>query len=335
MSTSLRVAVLGATGALGGAVLDRLAGRAGHWRVTAFGGPNRSPRVDSVPFGAESLPVEPVGGIAEAEADVVVCAAPPAIAARLVPGLAGRGRVVVDLGNATAGAVDAPLWVPALNGDLPADFAASRVVRVPGGAGWLLGAVASALVDEGLARLTATVLLPATRRGRGGGDEFGEQVVASFQQRDPPRRHFPDGLAFDVDPEDTPDDEWSEAERLAAAEVHELCGLPVDRVAVTLATVPLHSGMVASLHLAGVGLDAAEAALRAAGALKLVSRAARVRPRVALGREQVLCGRPRRDPGGDGVHLWCAADNLAGPAATAVDVLDRLAHAGGIGRSEG
>lgn len=331
MSRTPRIALLGATGAMGGAVLERLAARPGAWSVLAFGGPNRSGRVDTVPFGADSLPVAAMGGVVDAEADVIVCAAPAAVGQRLAVGLADRGRLVIDVGNSTAGLRESPLWVPALGADLASEVAAAGLVRTPGAAGWLVSALAGPLAEVGLAAVVGAVLLPATRRGRLGGEELAEQLVATLQQREPPRRVFPEGLAFDVDPEDTPDDEWSEAERVAASEVNELVGLRADQVALTLGTLPLHSGLVASLHLRGVSLDEAETALRGSGSVKLLARATRVRPRAAIGREQVLVGRLRADPAGDGVHAWCAADNLGGPAAGVVDVLDRLVQAGLVG----
>lgn len=330
----VRVAVVGATGSVGEQVLERLARHADRFSVSAFGGPSRSPRVDQVPFGEASLPVDPVGAIAMVKLDAAVVCIPTAAARAVIPALAARGVVAIDVGDSTAGVVDAPLWVPSVGGLLPEGVPAAGVVRTPTAPGWLVAALAAPLVELGLSRVEATVLLPATSRGRAPSEELGQQVVASFTQGDPPRRYFPDGLAFDLLPEDVPPDEWSDRERLAAEEVAELTGLASDRVVITLATAPLFSGMSASLHLSGVGVDDAEVALSGAGALKSVQRTNRLRPRAFTGREQVGWGRLRPDPAGDGVHLWAAGDNLAGAGATAVEVLLRLAEAGIVSGSE-
>jgi aspartate-semialdehyde dehydrogenase len=180
--------------------------------------------------------------------------------------------------------------------------------------------------------VAGTLALPATVRGRAAIAELGQQVVASFSGQDPPRRVFADGLAFDVLPDEAEAGEWSEGERLAAAEIAALAAFPADRVAVTFGIFPLFAGMVASLHLRGVGLDAAEEALQAAEGLFPAPRSGKLRPRALAGKAAIGWGRLREDPAGDGVHLWVVADNLAGASgAVPVEVARRALAAGLVG----
>jgi len=324
----LEIVVVGATGAVGEQVLTALArSDLPLGVVRAYGSANRSRRVDEVAYGGETLPVEPISAFEVGRADAVLLCAPGVASARLAAGLVGRGPLVVDLGDATAGQTDAPLVHPGVATRLPPET--GDLVRTPGPAGWLVGAIAAPLAEVGLVGVSGTVLLPATRYGRGAMEELGQQVVASLTSQDPPRRLFAEGLAFDVLAEDTPEAEWSEPERLLADEVHAVCALAPERVAVSLGTGPWFAGMVASLHLRGVEEEAVATALGEAPGLKGLAATARLRPRAVAGRDTVWWGRLRADPGGDGVHLWAVADNLVGPGASAALGVLRLALSSG------
>lgn len=333
--TPLEIAVVGATGAVGEQLLTALSRSTlpiGVVRV--YGSANRSRSVDEVSYGSENLPVEAITSFDPSSADVVILCAPGPVGARLASGLKGRGPLVIDLGNSSAGVEDAPLVHPTLTTELPAEV--DGLVRTPSSVGWLLSLVVAPLIDAGLTGVSGTVMLPATSRGRSAMEELGQQVVASLTSQDPPRRIFPDGLAFDVIAEDTPAEEWSVPERLAAEEVASLTGLAPERIAVSLGTFPWFAGMVASLHLRGVDYDAAENALNDAPGLKGLSTSAKLRPRAVAGRDVVAWGRLRADPGGDGVHVWVVADNLVGAGAGAgLAVLQLAVEAGKLPRRSG
>lgn len=327
MSRKLEVAVFGATGAVGEQLLTALAdSKLPIGTLHVYGGPARSSRVDTVSFAAESLGVEPITRLAEGRPNLAFLAVPAAVSARLAPGLADRGCFVIDIGNVSG--LDAPLALPPTHGSLP-DGAISAL-RCPSAAGWMLASLLAPLADAGVTSVTGVVTLSAASRGRGAMDELAQQVVANFTQQDPPRRIFPDGLAFDVLPEDGPQDEWSGAERQAAEEVEVLAGIPASRVGIQLATLPLFSGSTCGLHLRGISVEAAMDAWRDAPALREVSRTEKLRPRAWLGRADIGWGRLRADPGGDGVHVWLVADPLVGAGAATPVRAAGLAYAAGL-----
>lgn len=321
MSSPPHVVVVGASGALGEQVLAALHGGAlagGGLRL--FGSSRRSSRVDAVPFGPDSLPVEPVGQLGEAEADLAFVCAPPEVAARVAAGLVARGAFVVVPGGGEGTGL--PLVQPGeLEGSL-GDVRIARGLRTPSAAGQLVAALAGPLRAAGLDAVRGTVLWSASHHGRAAVEELGQQVVASLTNQDPQRRVFPQGLAFDVLPEDAPDD-WSAAERRLAADVSALTGLGEAAVALSAGTIPAFAGLVASLQLGGVGVDAALAAWRDQPLLREISQVERLRPRVLTGKAVAGWGRLRADPAGDAVHVWACADNLSFSAWGAV----RLAEA--------
>ncbi len=327
--TSLELALVGATGVTGEQVLAALdASDVVLGALRAYGSAARSPRVDTVPFRGESVGVEPATALAAAKPDLAVLCVPPAIAAKLAPGLVSRGVVVIDVGNATAGVLAAPLALPGIEPSRD-EVARAGAVRTPSSVGALLAAVCAPLKAVGLTGCSAVVNVAASARGRAGIEELGQQVVATLNNQDPQRRVFVDGLAFDTLPEDVPTDEWSSAEQLAADEVTTLCGLP--EVVVQVATQPLFAGVSAGLHLRGVTVEDAEDALRGAPGLVAVSRTARLRPRAFLGKPGVAWGRLRADPRGDGVHLWVVSDDLASAGANVVQTTSWLLTAGLLG----
>jgi aspartate-semialdehyde dehydrogenase len=323
----LHVAVFGATGLAGTQVLSALAETSlPIGRVHAYGSARRAPGVDSVDFGDKSLPVSPVARHVGDSFDVAILCVPPKVAALLGPALVQRGVFVVDVGG-TSG-IEAPVWT---GGELPDAALRAGAVRTPSPGAWMLARVLGPL--SGVTGVRGTVSLPASAQGRAAMEELGAQVMATFNQTDPPRVEFPEGLAFDTLPSDADEDSWSAAELHVAEEVAALCGLPETRVAVTLATQPLFSGMSASVHVRGVALEAVHVAWSDAEGLRAVRTAARLRPRAWHERADVGWGRLREDPDGDGVHAWLVADNLAGAAGSvAVAALGAAHAAGALGR---
>lgn len=323
------IAVLGATGNVGEALLARLSTSAlAGAQVAAYA--SRATRRETVEFGSSTLPVRTLAEAAESGASLVLCALPPALAQRTVPSFIARGALVIDVGNSCGSTFPGPLCLPDVR---PVDEAAvtrAGGARTPGAVGWMLATVLAPLLPLGAWGVTGLVNLPVTAYGRLATEEFSEQVVASFNSKDPPRRRFPEGIAFDTLPEDVDTGEWSARERGAASEVSELLGVNPGRIGVQVCTQPIFTGMTAAVHIRGVDdAEAAEAALREALGLATSARMRALRPRKVMSRTPVYFGGVRADPAGDGIHLWLAADNLAG-AGAAVPVLlaERLLGAG-------
>lgn len=297
-------------------------------RLRAFGSAQRTSRVDHVQYGGEEVPVQPLSSLADDDSALLFLCVPPPVAEKLGRALAGRaGRVVVDVGD-WAG-LEGPVLLGRSDAALDEGFDPSGGVRIPSGPAWLVATLALPLLPRGLSGVSGTVLQGAGARGRSAVGELGDQVIASFNQQDPPRRIFPTGLAFDVLPEDGPGDEWSVAESRIASTLAAATGFAAERVAVQVATIPVFAGLSAGLHLRGVTVEDVHEALRGDAGLREVDRVEKLRPRAWTGRTTVGWGRVRADPAGDGVHLWAVADPVAGVAAAAVAAA-RALHARGF-----
>ncbi|MCB9778341.1 MAG: hypothetical protein H6742_07240 [Alphaproteobacteria bacterium] len=327
----LTIVVVGATGAVGSdllSVLHRSALPVGELRLVASpSSAGESVEVDGVRHRVHVLSGPPESMPVFEEADLVFLAVPPDVAREIGPAIAELGPMVVDIGGNLAGL--APLVVPAVNMDALVDGAREGIVSSPSAPAVLVSTVVAALRDLVPLRVGGTLLLSAGLAGRDGAAELSAQVVAMFNQKDPPRKVFPTGLAFDLqtsvgtvprapEGEADPLEGWTDAERRLAAEVAVLTGLPPTRVVLDLAVAPTFSGLSASLLIEleaplddgtdGTGLDEVRARLAEAPTIRQQDPVPG--PRRLVGHAGAYVGRVRRDPSGNAVHLWAVADNL-------------------------
>lgn len=327
MTNTPRIGLVGATGALGTAILDQLSDIGWDLEVQAFA--RASTRVPTVSFGESTLPVDDVDDMDLPAFDVVVVAAPREAAARWVDAAVSAGCAVVDASGARLDDLRTPLMAPWGPQEPPGGEWVSDVLGVPSAAGSLLSAVLQPLADRvGVRSAEAVVLLPASHAGRDGVEELSRQVVTLFNSQPPPRRVFPHGLAFDLLPlcgQPGPSG-WTDLELRVSAEVGRLTGVKCD---VTLVGVPVFSGISATLTVtSGQALDADQVGrtLSEAGVRLSVGADGRAlpRPRRVEGEPAVSAARLRPSLSGRGLHLWAGQDNLRGAAVSVVGAIEHL-----------
>lgn len=326
-SRGLRVAVAGATGALGGEVLEVLGERDFPVReLVAFAGE------DSEAGGADFLgdPVEIAADAAALRgADVLFLCAPHAPSLDLVRTALRESVPCFDLSGALAGSGDVPL----LAADLGPDPAALRspVVAAPAGPALAWSLVLAPLAREvGLVRVIGTGLEGASAGGRRGIESLSAETIALFNQQELPEPTvFPQPVAFDCLPGlgDVDERGITRHERDVSRDLHRLLGDSL-RIAVTTVRVPIFTGAAASLAIETgreLAPEAAVALLAKAPGLEAWADELPGPPtRAAAGRDCVLFGRVRRDPSAErGLLLWLAADALRLAAVNGV----RLAEA--------
>lgn len=318
----LRVAVVGATGALGGEVLAAL---------DAAGLPVGAlvPIATDRSLGAEvelrglCAPVQ-TDAEALAGADVVFVCTPPGAALDWIARAVRGGALAVDL----SGALHASEGLAA-HPELARWLAAPEapVVAPPPGLAlaWLRVLAPLHQGLDGVRRVVGTGLVSASGSGRAGVDALhGETVSLLAQSGDEDEPLLLDHpIAFDVLPWTGAigDDGASEAERALLASLRR--GLGADAaIAATIVRVPTFCGDAASLAIeCGGPVDPARVRelLRKALDVELVDDPRGPTTRAAAGGERVLVGRVRRDPSRPGgVLLWLAADSARLAAADAV-----------------
>jgi aspartate-semialdehyde dehydrogenase len=331
MSSSLSIAVAGSTGAVGQEVvkvLDQV-----RWRPeTLLAAASSKTATPFVEYGEDRVAVEDAEHLDLGRADALIVATPVGCARALVERAVEEGVFVIDLSGAMAEDADVPRIIPWVNPERLAEVGARQVVACPSAPALMLASVLGPLVRSGLSgRIHATVFVPASSFGRAGIDELSRQVVALFNAGTPPRKVFPQGLAFDLLPAIGVIDEdgWAAQERSVATEVVSVVG-PAFELTVSLVGTPLFSGMCADVTLdlaRQVPADLVKRILTDGGVRMLESESARnlPRPRRVEGEAFVHVARVRSsasDPGR--VQLWAAVDNLRASASCAVSLAGAL-----------
>jgi aspartate-semialdehyde dehydrogenase len=318
----MRVAVVGATGALGAelfAVLDdaRLPIDAIVPIAT-----DRSLGTD-VEYQGEATPIE-TSLAALRGANLAFLCAPPDVSLEATRLCLQTKVPAIDCSGALATAGEVPLVAELHAPGSPALDA--PVLAIPPGtalaAARVLGPIHRAL---GVAHVAATVLESASGAGRAGVHALSEETIALLSQReapDPPALGHP--VAFDVLPWTSAidDDGDTEAERRFAAIVGRVLG-----------GAPVSATFIRTPVFCGEGLVIAVETVQpasTAGAIEALAKADGVElgapaptTRAAAGSDAVHVGRIRRDASrANGLLLWIAADGLRLTAAHAVRVAE-------------
>lgn len=313
-SRALRVAVAGATGALGGELLTVLDARRfplGELVPLASEGS----RGESLEFREELYDVES-DPARIAGCDLLFLCAPPGPSLDLVR-VALRGQVpCIDLSGALVASAEVPLAVADLG--VPPEALRQPVLASPDGVTIAFAlALAPLARAAGLRRVVATTLESVSGGGRGGLEALSAETRALFNQQDLPEPTvFGHPVAFDCVPLVGARGEagGTEHESALARSLRRLLGSELG-VAVTAVRVPTFAGDAGTLALE------LERPLAPREAEALLAKAAGVElwppddpgptTRATAGRESVLVGRLRADPSlATGLLLFCAADGL-------------------------
>lgn len=323
MGTDLRVAVAGATGALGGEiikVLDQVS-----WRpATLVPLARATTSVTHVDYGDERVAVDDLSDESLDGVDALFLALPPSAARSIGESAIRQGIATIDCSGAFADEASIPLVVPWINPEVLMDLP-QGAVATPDPSATLIASALGPLRRAGLdGPAQAVVLVPASREGKNGIEELSRQVVALFNSGNPPRKVFPNGLAFDTLPAVgiLHDDGWTSLERIVATQVARVAGgtSPLD---VTLVGVPVFSGLSAHVSIQLPRATTPDLVLRilADGGIQVPeSGGVRYlpRPRRVEGRPFAHVGRVRTSVDGKTLHLWLSMDNLRTAATVAV-----------------
>jgi len=318
----LRVAVVGATGALGGEVLAAIDAAGLPVAALVPVATDRSLGAE-IEFRGRSAPVL-TGGAALEGADVVFLCTPPGAALDWIAEAVRRRVLAIDLSGALY-ASESLAANPELARLLDAPEAPLVAPPPALALAWLRVLAPLHRGLGGVRRVVGTALVSASGSGRAGVDALHDETISLLAQSgdedEPPALDHP--IAFDVLPwaGAIGDDGASEAERALVASLRRGLGGEA-AVAATVVRVPTFCGDAASLAIE-CGEPAAPARvrelLRKALDVELVDDPRGPTTRAAAGLERVLVGRVRRDPSRpDGVLLWLAADSARLAAADAV-----------------
>jgi len=331
----MRIAVVGATGAVGTIMLDVLEER-------------RLPVAEIVPFASarsagRELRGMRVRGLEEdaiAGFDLALFSAGATVSREWAPRFARAGAVVVDNSSAWRTDPEVPLVVAEVNPDALGGH--RGIVANPNCSTMQLLVAIKPIYDAvGIERLLVSTYQSVSGTGVRAVEELKAQTHAVLHEMTPdPPEVYPHPIAFNVlggAGAFAEGDDHTNEERKMIFETRKILGDDLLRVGVTCARVPVISSHSESVNVqtrAALSAEDCRALLGRAPGVAVLDDPARDSYPTALaaaGRDEVLVGRIRRDPSHErALQLWVVSDNLRKGAATNAVQLAELLHARGL-----
>jgi aspartate-semialdehyde dehydrogenase len=330
-----RVAVVGATGAVGPEVLSILAERSfAASEVVPFASARSAGT--RVAYGDDELEVRELTEDALGGFDLALFSAGGGTSRRYAPEAVKRGCVVIDKSSAFRMDPAVPLVVPEVNGDAATTH--QGIVSNPNCSTIQLVMALKPLHDAARIRhLTIATYQAVSGTGKRAMDELRSQSLAVLQGEDVQPNVYPHPIAFNALPQcDAFEGDETTEETKLVHETHKILEDDSIGISATCVRVPVwrsHSEAVWIETEDPLGAERARELLEEAPGVRLVDDPAAARypmPSDAAGSDDVLVGRIRDDRSRtNGLALWVVADNLRkGAALNGVQIAELLAARG-------
>ncbi len=332
---SQRVAVVGATGAVGRLVLRLLEER--EFPLSRLK-PLASARSagKTIEFRGETIVVEELRPEAFDDVDLVIASTPDDVAASFIPQAVERGAVVVDESGAWRMDPNVPLVVPEVNPE-----AAGRhqgILASPNCSTTQMVVAMKPLHDAATIRRVVVSTYQATSgAGVSGQRDLVEGSRAALQGDTYDYQAFSHPIAFNLIPQIGSQREqgYTSEELKMVHETHKIFGDDSIRVCPTCVRVPVtncHSESILVETERKLTADEARQLFEAAPGIQVIDdlpAGAYPLPLECSDRDDVFIGRIREDISSDrGIAFWCVSDNLRKGAATnAVQIAELLVGA--------
>lgn len=332
MSSQIRVAILGATGAVGTELIQLLESRqfpVAELKLLA------SVRSAGRHFGfrGEQLTVEPVSESSFRDVDLVLASAGSSTTKAWATQIVRSGAVLIDNSSAFRLDPQVPLVVPEVNpeaaaghGGIIANPNCSTILMVM--AVWPLHQM------QPVKRVVVATYQSASGAGAKAIAEVKAQAQAILNGQTPATEVFPYPLAFNVFPHNSPlnDQGYCEEEMKMINETRKIFGVPDLRVSATCVRVPVlraHSEAVNLEFNTPLAVEKARQVLASAPGVKLVENWQKnyfPMPIEASGHDEVFVGRIRQDLSHPcSLELWLCGDQIRkGAALNAIQIAELL-----------
>jgi aspartate-semialdehyde dehydrogenase len=337
-SKRLNVAVVGATGMVGHAILSILAERQfPSARVKALAS-ERSKGL-TVAYNGSSITIEPIDEKAFKGIDVALFAASTDIALMYAPIAAEAGALVIDNSSAWRMKENVPLVVPEVNREDIKDN--EGIIANPNCCAVPLTVILHPLQKAvGIERVLVSTYQSASGAGRALVEELEEQTKAIAEGTEPQVVVYPYQLAYNVVPGGWhPEaDGYNEEEVKIVNETRKILHMPDLKIIATCVRVPVPIGHGESVFVETTEKITADEARTlfgsAPGVMVEDDPHARIypTPHHVAGKDEVYVGRIRNDPSTSrGLALWLVSDNLRkGAALNAVQIAEHAIELGVI-----
>jgi aspartate-semialdehyde dehydrogenase len=333
-----RVAVVGATGAVGRELLKILAERQFPMSEVAALASDRSAGSE-ISFGdSRVLRVQNLDHFDFAGWDIGLFSPGAAISAVHAPRAAAAGCVVIDNTSHFRMEPDVPLVVPEVNPQHLAKFAARRIIANPNCSTIQMVVALKPLHDRfGIKRVVVATYQSVSGGGKEAMDELYAHTRAVFVADPSTPQQFPKEIAFNCIPQIDRfmDDGATKEEWKMVVETHKILDRNIE-VFATCVRVPVFIGHAEAINVEferPASVAEARAALRAAPGVNVLDTredGGYITPLDCPGEDAVFVSRIRKDPTvKHGLGFWCVSDNLRkGAALNAVQIAETLVAQG-------
>jgi aspartate-semialdehyde dehydrogenase len=333
--SSYKVAMVGATGAVGEALLAILAER--EFPISELV-PLASERSagEKISFEGKQVTVQNLADYDFNGVDIAFFSAGGSVSREHAPRAAAAGAVVIDNTSEYRYQDDIPLVVSEVNPHAIAEYTTRGIIANPNCSTMqMLVALAPIHRAVGIERINVATYQSVSGAGRSGMEELGKQTSAllSFQQVE--TNKFPKQIAFNVIPhiDDFQPNGYTKEEMKMVWETRKILEDPTIQVNPTAVRVPVFYGHAEAVHIETrekISAEEARALLeRADGVVVMDERKAGGYPTPvgdAAGQDPVFVGRIREDISHErGLDMWIVADNIRkGAALNAVQIAELL-----------
>ena len=321
----MRVAVVGATGVVGGTILEVMRERSFPAdEVVAFASERSAGK--TIEWGERELTVQALGDESIQGFDFALFSAGSATSEEWAPRFARAGAVVVDNSSQWRMHEDVPLVVSEVNPEALASH--NGIVANPNCTTMQMVIALKPILDAvGLERIVMSSYQSVSGTGKNAVDELHAQTKAIADGKEPPPPSvYPHRIAYNVLPqvEKFKDgDDYSTEERKVMAETRKILGRDDIGISATCVRVPVLVGHSESINIQTreplSPEDCRELLAGAPGVVVVDDPADGLYPLAidVAGRDEVLVGRIRRDPSHERcLNMWVVGDNLRKGAAT-------------------
>jgi aspartate-semialdehyde dehydrogenase len=335
MSNTFKVAVVGATGAVGEAMLAILAER--RFPVSEIV-PLASERSagGTVKYGNRDIVVRDLATFDPAGVDIALFSAGGSVSKEYAPKFAAAGAVVIDNSSAFRYDDDVPLVVAEVNPE-QARNRPRGIIANPNCSTMQMVVALKPLHDAaGIERINVATYQSVSGAGRTGLEELGRQTAGILNFQDAKPAKFPVQIAFNLIPQidEFQDNGYTKEEMKLVWETRKILGDDAIQVNPTAVRVPVFFGHSEAVHVETrekLGAARARELLQAAPGVEVVDeRVPGGYPTPvthASGNDPVYVGRIREDLSHPrGLNLWIVSDNIRkGAALNAVQVAELVA----------
>lgn len=332
MTKTYRVAILGATGAVGTELLELLENRNFPIAELKLLASERSSG-RTLRFKGEDIPVEPVNDRSFDNVDLVLASAGGSTSKTWAPVAVAAGAVVIDNSSAFRLDPQVPLVVPEVN---PQAVGAHRGIIANPNCTTILMTMAVWPLHKArsVQRIVAATYQSASGAGARAMEEVKNQAQAVLKGEQPTTEIFPYQLAFNLFPHNSPINElgYCEEEMKMVNETRKIFDTQKLRITATCVRVPVlraHSEAINLEFETPLSVEEAREILKQAPGVQVVEDWEANHfpmPTEATGRDEVLVGRIRQDISHPcGLEIWLCGDQIRkGAALNAVQIAELL-----------